>query len=228
MNILGNSTRRSILRKISEGPDYALRIADELGLGQQLVSKHLDIIQEAGLVDVYREKSPLGARRKMYTLNKYYSLRIDFSPNLYNEGLISFKEPLKDLREFKELRELKDLQEQIANERNKRGDIEPLGRLISEIDDKLDELEKRRAGLLYLRNRVMKETARSMESMDRGERRILHQIIDRGRASVERLSRNLRLREETIRGLLDELEEGDLVRKIDKRYELKEGPKKEK
>ncbi|MFP3951549.1 MAG: ArsR family transcriptional regulator [Candidatus Bathyarchaeia archaeon] len=220
VSIVSNKTRREIIRKLSEGPDYALRIAEELGLGQQLVSKHLDIIHDAGLVDVYMEKSPIGASRKMYSLNKYYSLRIDFAPNLYNQGLISFESQLMDLEEFKELERLRlrleELSHGVPEEK-----FEPLGRLVSRIDELLDDLEWKRAGLLYIRNLVMKETSKFMEEMDREERRVLRQIINRGPASVERLSRNLHLREETIRELLEHLEKDDLVREIDEQYKLK-------
>jgi len=221
MSLLGNKTRRRIIKKLSEGPDYALRIANELGLGQQPVSKHLDIIQEAGLVDVYREKSPIGASRKMYSLNKYYSLRIDFAPNLYNQELISFEKPLKDVKEFKELDRLILRLEEFSRGTPEEGEIEPFGRLISRIDGTLDDLEWKRAGLLYIRNLVMKETHRFMEEMRRDERRILRQIINKGPTSVKKLSRNLRLREETIRELLEALEDEDLVRGIDDQYKLK-------
>lgn len=228
LSILGNKTRREIIRKLSKGSDYALRIANELGLGQQLVSKHLDIIQNAGLVDVCREKSPVGASRKMYTLNKYYSLRIDFAPSLYNQGLIPFEKPMKDIKEFEELERIILRLEEVSQKTRKEEGIEPLGRLVSRIDEMLNELEWKRAGLLYIRNQVMEETSRSMDKMGRRERRVLHQIVNKGPTSVEKLSRNLHLREETIRKLLEDLEEDDLLREIDEQYKLKrETPEKD-
>ena len=93
VDVLGNPIRRQIIRKLSEGPDYALRISNELNVSQQLASKHLNVIRNAELVDVIRQKSHKGADKKMFSLNKFYSLQIDFSPSLYNERLISFNNP---------------------------------------------------------------------------------------------------------------------------------------
>jgi predicted transcriptional regulator len=93
IGILGNSVRRDIIKKLSQGPDYTLRLSSELNINQQLAAKHLKVIQDAELVDVVRQKSTLGADKNVFNLNKFYSLQIDFSPSLYNERLISFNNP---------------------------------------------------------------------------------------------------------------------------------------
>lgn len=74
VDVIGNPIRRQIIRKLSEGPDYALRISNELNVSHQLTSKHLNVIRNAKLVDVVRQKSIKGADKKMFSLNKFYSL----------------------------------------------------------------------------------------------------------------------------------------------------------
>jgi predicted transcriptional regulator len=49
VGVLGNPVRRSIIRKLSEGPDYTLRLSNELNIAQQLAAKHLKIIRDAEL-----------------------------------------------------------------------------------------------------------------------------------------------------------------------------------
>ena len=64
VDVLGNPIRRRIIRKLSEGPDYTLRLSNELNIAQQLATKHLKVIRNAELVDVFREKSNRGAEKK--------------------------------------------------------------------------------------------------------------------------------------------------------------------
>ena len=80
VEVIGNPIRRRIIQKLSEGPDYTLRLSNELNINQQLASKHMKIIRDAELVDVIRQKSDKGPEKKMFSLNKFYSLQIDFSP----------------------------------------------------------------------------------------------------------------------------------------------------
>ena len=47
VGVLGNPVRRSIIRKLSEGPDYTLRLSNELNIAQQLAAKHLNVIRDA-------------------------------------------------------------------------------------------------------------------------------------------------------------------------------------
>src|SRR5579872_6397401 len=88
-----NPVRRKILRKLSSQPSYQLQMSKELGFSQQLVAKHLDAMEDTGLVSSLMEESPHGPKRKEYLLNKSVSLSIDFAPNLFRMRLFSFDSP---------------------------------------------------------------------------------------------------------------------------------------
>ena len=91
-----NPVRRKIIRQLSKEPSYQLRISKELGFSQQLVAKHLDAMEDTGVVSSQMEASPHGPKRKEYLLNRSISLTIDFAPNLFRARVVEF-DPLPEL-----------------------------------------------------------------------------------------------------------------------------------
>src|SRR5438105_6049680 len=85
-----NPIRRKIIKRLSQEPSYQLQISRELGFSQQLVAKHLDSMEDSGVVSSLMESSPHGPMRKEYLLNKSVSLTIDFAPNLFRTKIMSF------------------------------------------------------------------------------------------------------------------------------------------
>jgi predicted transcriptional regulator len=214
VEVLGNPIRRRIIRKLSEGPDYTLRLSNELNIHQQLASKHLKVIRNAELVDVLRQKSQKGADKNVFSLNKFYSLQIDFSPNLYNERLISFNNPQLWVTADNYMDRIEEQVTEIADEESGIDTINPLGQIVQAIDEELDSLEKRRARLLFIRNLAMNASTQALEELDRRKRQILHYILDNNQSNIQNLSRYLQLREETIRELVNDLEKEGYVKKI--------------
>ena len=212
VEVLGNPVRRRIIRKLSEGPDYALRLSNELNIHQQLAAKHLDVIRKAELVDVMRQKGDKGADKNVFTLNKFYSLQIDFSPSMYSESLISFNNPdrwvLADNYMERLEEEVEELSEESGVDR-----ITSLSQIVQAVDEEMGGLERRRARLLYIRNLAMDASDRAMEEMDRRKRQVLRYVIDHGQASVGDLSKRMQLREETVRDIVADLEREDLVKR---------------
>ena len=212
VGVLGNPVRRSIIRKLSEGPDYTLRLSNELNIAQQLAAKHLKVIRNAELVDVVRQKSNRGADKNVFHLNKFYSLQIDFSPSLYNERLISFNNPGQWIQHDNHMERLEEQVKDMEEDSLDPDDITPLSQIIHVIDDELDGLEKRRARLLYIRNLALGAAQNALEEMDRRKKQIVHHIVDQGPTSVEVLSRTFQLREDVIRDIVAELEKEGLVK----------------
>ena len=211
VEVIGNPIRRRIIQKLSEGPDYTLRLSNELNINQQLASKHMKIIRDAELVDVIRQKSDKGPEKKMFSLNKFYSLQIDFSPRLYNERLISFNNPYLWVDADNFMDRLENQVNEISEEECGIDKINPLGQIVQAIDNELESLEKRRARLLYIRNLAMNSSAEALEEVDRRKRQVMQHILNQGQVSIESISRHLQLREEIIRDIVNDLERDDLV-----------------
>jgi predicted transcriptional regulator len=211
VGVLGNPVRRNIIKKLSEGPDYTLRLSNELNIHQQLAAKHLKVIQDAELVDVVRQKSNIGADKNVFHLNKFYSLQIDFSPSLYNERLISFNNPHQWIQEDNYMEKLEEQVKDIEEEKLDIEDVSPLRQVVELIDDELESLEKRRARLLYIRNLALGAAQGAVKELDRGKKQIIQRLLDLGSMSIEALSKTLQLKEADVKDLVSELEKDNLV-----------------
>ena len=203
-----NPVRRKILRKLSKAPSYQLQMSKELGFSQQLVAKHLDAMEDTGLVSSLMEESPHGPRRREYLLNKSISLSIDFAPNLFRARLFSFDAPETgsngDANEL--YRSVSDVVQRPAES----GKMRPLGSLISEIDKRLSNIEDERSVLLHLRHLAMQEVAKAISGMPItwDEKKALYQLISERDVTVEGISRTLKLREDWVRQVLASLQKG--------------------
>jgi predicted transcriptional regulator len=222
VEVLGNPVRRQIIRKLSEGPDYTLRLSNELNIHQQLAAKHLKVIRDADLVDIVRQKSDRGADQKLFTLNKFYSLQIDFSPYLYNERLISFDKPDRWMLEDSYMEHLEDEVRELSEDEHGVDRLNPLAQVVQAIDDELESIERRRARLLYVRNLAMNASGQAMEELDRRKRQVLHYIINQGQATLKLISAHTQLREEVIRAIVIDLEKEDLVKRFGETVHLVE------
>lgn len=81
---LGNVTRRRILQLLAQGARYPYELSKTLGLTQRGVFKHLEALQEAGLVEKYSGESELGPDRVYYKLNeKFGGLSTTILPNVF-------------------------------------------------------------------------------------------------------------------------------------------------
>jgi len=211
VGVLGNPVRRNIIKKLSEGPDYTLRLSNELNIHQQLAAKHLKVIQDAELVDVVRQKSNIGADKNVFALNKFYSLQIDFSPSLYNERLISFNNPHQWIQEDNYMEKLEEQVKDIEEEKLDPDDVSPLRQVVELIDEELDGLEKRRARLLYIRNLALSAAQGAVEELGRIKQQIIQRLMDLGPTNVDTLSKTFKLKEADVHDVVSELEKEGLV-----------------
>lgn len=68
LKVLADPTRLAILDLLMEGVQCNCYLGDRLGLPMNLISHHLKILREAGLVDF--ERDPLDARWIYYSVNQ--------------------------------------------------------------------------------------------------------------------------------------------------------------
>jgi len=210
MSVLDNPVKRKIIQKLSEEPAYALQLAKELKLGQQNVNKHLKNMEMGGMIENVEEESPAGPKRKKYSIKKFYSLRIDFAPNLYMESLKCFDNPEEWVEDKTTLGDLEKRLHKISASKEKGEKLDELNILISDIENEADLLEKERAKLLYIRNLAMREACLSMGNMTRQERRVMYRILDQKKVSCEIISEQLDMRESTVEQVIKGLKEKGL------------------
>jgi predicted transcriptional regulator len=80
LRIVGNETRRRILTLLSHEPHYISQIAKKLDVTQPAILKHLSLLQQAGLIESFWKKNPLGAARKYYKICDSVGIEIAINP----------------------------------------------------------------------------------------------------------------------------------------------------
>jgi len=152
LDVLGNETRRRILKLLCEGPKYLIQLSRELNVSQQAILKHIAVLERYGFISSYEERGELPAPpRKYYVLNRAFSLTVSLAPHLAQfearelPATLEASSRLKRLR--RELHRLEALKEP--------GDLAgQADRLLREIDRELRELEAFRLQLLALKKAV--------------------------------------------------------------------------
>jgi len=86
---LSSDTRRRILRLLSQGQRYPYELSKTLGLTPRGVFKHLEALQEAGLVERQAGESDLGPDRVYYRLNARFGLSTTILPDAFVVRLIT-------------------------------------------------------------------------------------------------------------------------------------------
>ena len=204
--ILENPTRRFIIKRLSEEPNYPLQLAKDLGLGQQLVAKHLRVMEDAGMVESSVEASPHGPKRRIYTLNRNMSVTLDVSTHFFKTKIVFFDaepepEEISGTSAF-----LMEKMDETLERQKQQEIITPLTKIILEIDKQLEALESERAILLYIRNFAMKEASHIIEPFKNSDTlRIIRYALYEHDISVENISKSLNLREDVVRQALSKL-----------------------
>ncbi|MDG6914547.1 MAG: ArsR family transcriptional regulator [Nitrososphaerota archaeon] len=203
-----NPVRRKIIRRLSMEPSYQLRISKELGFSQQLVAKHLDAMEDSGVVSSQMEASPHGPKRKEYLLNRSISLTIDFAPNLFRARVMEF-DPLPELDLPGASGDLYRLLAEVVQRPEENTKLRPLTSLIREIDKKLAGIEDERSILLYIRNLAMKEVSKAIGGVSSSgwdEKRVVNQLVDEDEDGLRDRLKGFRVGDTRVREVIADLE----------------------
>jgi len=207
-SILGNPTRRLILERLSHEPSYPLQIAKDMGLSQQLVTSHLNVLEDSGLVASTQEQSKRGPKRKTYTLSKSLMVTIELAPYLFNSKIVSFSMQPESSQLSEDSSDFLDQLNLIGNQEEGQNKITGFADLLKKIDDLLDKIESERSMLLYIRNLVVRKASDEVSKVEKpNARRVLYYILHSHNKHVGSISDKLNLREDTVRLILKQLRE---------------------
>lgn len=183
LDILGNDTRRKILATLSHEPMYFNQLAKEIDIGQQAVLRHLQALEESGLIETYSEKSELGAPdRKYYRLNNSFILTISLSEDDFTVK----KQEIVESRQKESMKYYKvfDLTPEDAGEA-----LSLLQQSLSDIEAEMSTLESRLSDLRALKQLILARLHEiGMDSFGEHERKILYKIVTESPSSIEELS----------------------------------------
>lgn len=208
--IVGNPTRRQILRKLSKESHYPLQLSRELNISQQSIMKHLAVLEDNDLVVSIIQKSDSGGPpRKYYTATKRLSIIIDIAPTVFHEEF-RLLEPVTD----SDVKELLDMEMNNSNRTVEKRRLMELTARIYEINSKIKAVEEERYRLMGEKERAVKLAYRLVDVLcdDYNQRAVLRYIMEYDELSIARMSEMLNMREAEVEAAVKNLEQDGLLR----------------
>jgi ArsR family transcriptional regulator len=208
LDILGNDTRRRILQLLANEPRYFIQLSRDLGVSQQAVLKHLEILERHGFITSYEEESSLPApKRKYFQLNMSCMLAIGITSDAVNfvfqdipsKSEDSDKKAVKSLTKRAQTLEVTENPIELLNKSDE---------LLKEINAGLKELMEEETLLLRLKQRITRAAHRAIRDSFEEElqRHILYSTIgEEKQPDVDELSVILDAREKQVSQALKEL-----------------------
>lgn len=206
LSIFENPTRREIIKRLSQEPNYSFQLAKDTGLSQQQIANHLKVMEEARIVDSSKISGEGGPSRRVYSLNKSFSIVLDVAPHMYNEKLVAFDvTPDREMISDGSVGYMLKIDEILESPKN-RDRIEPLAQIIGDIDEEISKLEEERLVFLFIRNLVMSEAYKEIQTLDSADaRRVIYSAIDEHDVTVSGISKTLNLREDFVRETIEKI-----------------------
>lgn len=120
IDAIENSTRREILRELTADASYAMELSRLVGVSQQAINKHLELLEKANLIRLMQDEE--SGRKKIYLPQGFSSLIIDYSQHFLSvtkKDLEFDHEPIEvsDKNLFGQLRKINAEIDAVTNQR---------------------------------------------------------------------------------------------------------------
>ena len=154
--------------------------------------KNLNMLEKNGMVVSYQVSSSIGPMRTVYEPNSEFTLVIDMRNGMFSARMI---EPSKE-------------EEEVDFDDVKMESLKKTRQTISEIDDKIEELNRERSKLIREREKVMASAMSNLNDTDCGyaHRNLMYEILNEPDRSMEQLSEDLNARPEVVKDLINDIE----------------------
>lgn len=162
---------------------YFNQLAREIAVGQQAVLRHLQALEENGLIEAYSEKSTLGAPdRKYYRLNDSFIMTISLSEDHFTMT----KQKLVESR-HEESKKYYQVLDATPNEAwpalsSFQENLVDVNKEISALESRLNDLYSLKQQILHRLHRI------GTDNFTEEERRILYSIVEESPRSIADLS----------------------------------------
>jgi ArsR family transcriptional regulator len=220
---LKSETRRKILAMLASEPMYLTQLAFNLNLGQQAIFRHLQLLEEAGLLDSDFKDAGQGAPRRYYQIARAVRVEVQISPEMFDVGLFDVPRiEISTPKEFPELAEVVKKCAELGKTPNSKEKLSEYSDLLKELGKELSKVNiaKSIAEATYSNIRRQIRAIAFELLPQRIDQRIIQTLASRGgELTIEDLSLILNLTEETIGERMAELAEAGLV-KLEKKNVL--------
>jgi predicted transcriptional regulator len=152
---LGHNTRRRILRLLAQSPRYPYQLSKLLALNRRVVLKHLDALQDAGLVSREPGESDLGPDRTYYKLNVSIGLSTTIMPEAFAIRIIEDSQTSRPPIGFKIPKARPDVKA-----------VKQLLQQLGRVNERLKKLDNERMRFASIRGQIIKHIELIMEECD--------------------------------------------------------------
>jgi ArsR family transcriptional regulator len=198
LSVIENPTRRRILGALVREPHYPLQLSRELGMSQQIIMKHLKVLEDYRMVRSYPEESDQGGpMRKRYVPISGFTIIVDVGL-----GLFSVESSRREMEE--EPGHKNERSEGDEEVQDLPGRVIGLRRELSVLDGRLDELRKAREEFIDQKEKLLDEAVHLVESapLDYGQRHVVFEYIQHPDIDPKQLADYLGLRDDVVRDIL--------------------------
>jgi ArsR family transcriptional regulator len=196
LDILGNENRRRILQLLSFRPFYFNEMAKRLDVGPKAVIDHLEMLEKAGLIECYQDRT----RRKYFRIARKTVLEVAVSPHTY--GVRAFKSESTFSDEFSNFGKLREV---IPDMKQLRKELYILEERRRDLRRQMDDLESKEMDLKMMATQAIQGYAQNYQEIE-----ILAALIS-GSLFVSDLAKKLEMPELIIQDLLKRLEARGVV-----------------
>ncbi|TET30972.1 MAG: ArsR family transcriptional regulator [Candidatus Heimdallarchaeota archaeon] len=220
---LKSDTRRKILSMLASEPMYLTQLAFNLNLGQQAIFRHLQLLEESGLLDSDFKDAGQGAPRRYYQIARAVRVEVQISPEMFDVGL--FDVPRVEIttpKDFPELAEIVTKCAELGKTPNSKEKLSVYSDLLKDLSKELNKVNiaKSIAEATYSNIRRQIRAIAFEMLPQRIDQRIIQTLASRGgELTIEDLSLILNLTEETIEERMKELDKAGLI-KLEKKNVL--------
>jgi len=213
---LKSETRRKILSMLASEPMYLTQLAFNLNLGQQAIFRHLQLLEESGLLDSDFKDAGQGAPRRYYQIARAVRVEVQISPEMFDVGLFDVpKVEITTPKDFPELAEIVTKCAELGKTPNSKEKLSTYSNLLKDLSKELNKVNiaKSIAEATYSNIRRQIRAIAFDLLPQRIDQRIIQTLASRGgELTIEDLSLILNLTEETIEERMEFLDEAGLVK----------------
>jgi ArsR family transcriptional regulator len=205
LSLLENKARREILQRLVREPHYAYQLAEQIGVSQQAITKHLILLEKSEMVQSEKVPSSKGPAKRIYSVQKSFSIRIDLGPDLFKleQRQLPKGGPMRLSNRLP--KNTKKIAESLSG-RKKIGIDEAIF-LLSDLEESLNQLDEQRDALIALHQHVKNKASSTIENdfVHYEERQLVHSVFNNPREELDiaKLAFELQMPQNNARELAD-------------------------
>lgn len=186
--IVENPTRRKILEALSREPHYPLQLSREIGVSHPAIVKHLNLLEEHGMVSKHQEESTMGPKKTVYSQNTEFTLVMDMRSGMFSAKMTMMPNDTETREE--KIEGLKEVRNNISN-----------------IDQEIERLERMRSEMVRRRGSLINAMIETVsKEFGYTYRNLLYGMLNNPDDPVDAVSTDLSISVEKATGMIDDIE----------------------